>query len=139
MNRKNNLERIVEQLSNGVAIVISLQKSNKFEEAQEHFGFEIERFLHTPYDQFIVDMSEEWIEIFLHKYGSSLELIENFGSLLLVGAELAFETHRITEGFLLVTKCQRLFAMIIENKGDLSDDQERKVERLAVLISKFSN
>lgn len=139
MNRKNNIDRIVEQLSNGVAIVLSLQKSNKFDEAQEHFGFEIERFLHIPYNQFVIDTTESWVEALFHKYGSSLELVENLGSLLLVGAELAFETHRITEGFLLVTKCQRLFTIIIENNGDLSDDQERKVERLAVLISKFSN
>lgn len=139
MNRKSNQERIIEQLDNGVAIVISLQRALKYEEAQEHFAFELERFTHISYPDFVIDVTDGWLESLYHRHGSSVEVIESFGSLLLVGAEMFFECHRITEGFLLVTKCQRLFSIVIANEGDLDADQEHKVERLAILIAKFSN
>lgn len=137
--RRDHILRILEQLTNSVAIIRSMVRQNEYDEAQNLFAIETEKFIQTPYVQFVTDSTTNWYDAIINHYGVKLEVYEEFANLLLEGAEIAFESHRITEGFLLVTKCQRLYAHVIDNDNSYSIVRERNLERLAILISKFSN
>lgn len=114
-------------------------RRDEYDEAQDLFALEAEKFIKTPYFDFVTDSTSNWYDTVAKQYGTKTEVYENFANLLLEGAEIAFESHRITEGFLLVTKCQRLYAFVIENDNSYSIVRENNIERLAILISKFSN
>ena len=139
MYKRDYIEKIIEQLQNGLAILLSVVKKDDLEQAQEVFILETESFLKMPYTLFMSDKSEYWFTDMQEKYGDKFEIYDAFAALLLQGAELAFESNRITEGFILTTKSQRLYNYLIEHDNSYSLMRENNIERLAIMISKFSN
>lgn len=139
MYRKDYILKVIEQLANSLAILKSVVKKKDPDAAQDVFATEVERFVQMPYAQFVVDNTENWFETLFLQYGQKNEVFENFANLLLEGAEISFDSHRITEGFLLVIKCQKLYNYLIESDNSYSLVRENNLERLAILISKFSN
>lgn len=139
MYRKDYISKVVEQLLNSLATLLVFVKDKDYESAEVVFAEEVGRFIKTPYSKFVTDNSNKWFEALTSDYGHQPEVYENFANLLLEGAEIAFDTHHITEGFLLVTKCQRLYNFLLESDNSYSIVRESNLERLAILISKFSN